>query len=357
MLKMLEPTWTTDVILDSLKAFGPMTLSALVDTLDGMLAETGMTLTDIKNAIFAELSEEDLATLEAALGLPDGTLSAFKNATVKEILESMGLDGMTVNELIGLIMAGGGDQAPAPDEEEVWTKPYALTATDPQPSPSDQEFDLATFIDEVVKPFLKNTTLTDLGISLPALDGITVTKAKAGAKLVLGKTEIEEMSGNLEFAYNAVQTIEGSTATDSFDIKLNCKVENISASPVEVKLPEGAKTVYAIWNESFEGVVMQENCSAYIDFGYGIDETGKGTGSIWISSANGSLDYEFEYQAPAMPAGSVTITVTGAIVNGSEVLTNDQLLELLGGSAEQELEIFGGMIDLSAFYAELSSEA
>lgn len=62
-----------------------------------------------------------------------------------------------------------------------------------------EPFDLAVFIEDTVKPYLKNTTLAEADIYLPELDGVSVTKAKANAQIVLEKTAVKTMEMSYEF--------------------------------------------------------------------------------------------------------------------------------------------------------------
>ena len=75
-------------------------------------------------------------------------------------------------------------------------------------------------------------------MTFPDLDGFAFSKAKMGAELIIGKTEVEklELNGEVGFA----QTV-GETSVGEIQAKVSYKIET---SDSEISPPEDVKVIY-----------------------------------------------------------------------------------------------------------------
>lgn len=345
LLAAVSPELTTEGILDMIKPLGTMTLKDICVLFDGMLTQYETSLTDLKNAVFANIPEETLAGLVEAGILTQEMLNMLKTDTVENILAAFEVSEMTVNELIGMLMGAG-------DEEDSWTEFYSTET-------GTSSFDLAEVIENQIKPFLKNTTLEEIGIMIPELDGVSVSKAELGAELVIGNTAIEKMEMSCDFAVKQEPKEENGNSSMDLTAKITLNVEDISSSPVKVGLPENATTVWAVWNEEWFGYTDSEY-EASISFyppmlfseEIGLVYSGIITVSDWTTGC--STEYEFVYTPLADPSeAKVSITVvsgtTWTSTGSGATLTEEELAALFGDSLATDIQLIFGTVDLSAF--------
>lgn len=325
-----------NVLLDAVKPFGTYTLSQATTAIDTILADYDVSLKDIKDVALEAIGDETLEGLVTANVLTEAQLTALKTGTIQEILSAFGLADMTVNQLIGSLIASGNDDG------------------------TEAAFSLADFIDNTVKPYLKNTTLASAEIYMPPLDGITVNKAKANADIVLGKESIDKLEFGFEFGMvKNTSDDDGVVSSKNTDVSMKIAVEP-SSSPVTVSLPADAKILWSLDNQDLDTICV-DGFSAEIDFSP--DYSWEAESEKWTASGGGgitvysegiegfSIYYSFSYEPLSVSNMNViNIVVSRAAVryNGTEqVLSGDKLKEFLG-KVNFELRI-DGKIDLSAF--------
>lgn len=344
-----------DDILDAVVAFGPLTMAQVTTQLDSVLSAYGVSLKDIKDAVVAEAGNELFDQLVAGGMLTEAQANALKTGTIEETLAAFGLTDMTFNDFCEMIYSAIFGSGSSDSEDDNWSKLYSINAVDDiETAPI---FDLYCFIEDTVKPYLKNTTLAAAGIYLPELDGITVNKAKAGAEIVLGKNSVEKLELSCEFGMVRRAASEEGVASTKVDLAAKIALEELNTSPVTISLPENAKIVYAVWNENLEATTDGNECWAniYFDFPVVEEDTVKYYGVIEISNIQGYgyIRYEFEYEPLASAdISSISVTVLRAEVCDelqSSLLEGEELKAFLGGSVTFTLEVELGCIDVSAF--------
>lgn len=313
-----------------------MTLSQLVFVADQALGEYDTSLREIKDTLVALEPVQPLINDAVAAGvLTEQQATTVKTRTIAEILQQFNLENVTVDKLVALLFsaASGGIGQPADKPETPETQ-----------SEISVDFDLAAAID-YLKAMLKETTLSQLGMMFPDLDGFAFSKAKMGAELIIGKTEVEksELNGEVGFA----QTV-GETSVGEIQAKVSYKIETNDS---EISLPEDVKVIYAIWMKDFQTVSDSNDCMIVFYPPILNNENIVGEGYISITSYDQSAytEYRFEYILPESPEfTSVSIVVTeGYGVNGA--LSDEELKEIFAGTTSIKLQIENGIIDLSDF--------
>lgn len=351
-----------DDLLDAVKPLGALTLTQAAAQIDALLTSYDVSLKDIKDAAIQEIGEETFEQLVASGSLTQAQADALKTGTIAEVLAAFDAADMTVNALIGLLISSsGGTEVPdtpadvvEPGKESEWTSMYAAGA-----AAETEPFDLAVFIEDTVKPYLKNTTLAEADIYLPELDGVSVTKAKANAQIVLEKTAVKTMEMSYEFGCTRRVNASDGFATTKVDLKGSIALEELSASPVDIGLPANAKVVYALWTENWKAYADSEEYRAHISFYSPVfeEETLKYYGEICIADPQSAsvITYAFEYTpAVSADAQSVSVTVLSANWYSAQIpewktLTDEELKALLGGKVTLTLGIDAGVVDVSAF--------
>ncbi len=339
VLGMLAPDLTVNAILDVVKPLGAQTLGQITALLDIYLASQGTSLSEIKNSLLdMEEVQTFLDTIFAAK-VAEGTLSEnfieeWKTKSVNEILTDLEVDGITINELLGALIGG--------------------ETTEP--------FDLAKFIDEVVKPYLKNHTLEDIGLSLPVLDGIAVTKADTDIQIDFGADKkIKGVEFGFDLGATQEQETEGGNYVSTSSLSASFKIEEISAAKADIALPADAVCVYAIWNDNLTVDLGETDDFAEICF-MPLDASAEGEseyrGVINIYNEIGDyVGYEFTYLPPqSLAEDSMTITIVAG--KSGNLLTDDKqnfddakLKSLFGDSLTAEISLYleYGEVDLSEF--------